>query len=118
MSHLSVHHNQQTGLYQQSKGLIVSDIPAVVSDRVPHGGPWDEEEDEGAVAALQHTAHKDFLAEEQVQLAWSVKLRIPETPAVIYILQKQTQKKLNFEVSQLFQSQMGVLWVVTILPCF
>lgn len=87
--HLYVHHNQQTGLCQQSKGLIVGDVFAVISDRVVHGGPWDEEEDEGAVAAVHHTAHKGFFTEVQVQLAWRVELRILETPAVIHILQKQ-----------------------------
>lgn len=58
-----------------------------------HGGPWDEEEDEGAVAALHHTAHKGFLTEVLVQLAWSVQLRILETPAVIHILQKTTVRE-------------------------
>lgn len=61
--HLYVHHNEQTGLSQQSKGLIVCDVFAVISDRVTHGSPWYEEEDEGAVATVHHTAHKDFLIE-------------------------------------------------------
>lgn len=87
--HLYVHHNQQTGLRQQSEGLIVGDVFAVVSDRVVHGGPRDEEEDEGAVAAVHHAAYKGFLTEVQVQLARSVELRILETPAVIYVLQEQ-----------------------------
>lgn len=92
-THLCVHHDQQTGLCQQGKGLIVGDVFAVVSDRVVHGGPWDEEEDEGAVAAVQHADHKGLLTEIHVQLARSVELRILETPAVIHILQKQTDKQ-------------------------
>lgn len=54
-----------------------------------HGSPWDEEEDEGAVPAVHHAAHKGFLIEVQVQLARSVELRILETPAVVHILQEQ-----------------------------
>lgn len=60
-----------------------------------HGGPRDEEEDEGAVAAVQHAAHEGFLTEVEVQLAWSVELRVLETPAVIHILHKQTTIKLS-----------------------
>lgn len=54
-----------------------------------HGGPWDEEEDEGAVAAVQHAAHKGLLIEILVQWARSVELRILKTPAVIHILHTQ-----------------------------
>lgn len=68
-----------------------------------HGSPRDEEDDEGAVAALHHTAHKGFLTEVQVQLAWSVELRILETPAVIHILQKETKKKSEFEFLSYFR---------------
>lgn len=54
-----------------------------------HGGPGDKEENEGAVAAVDHTAHKSFLIKVQVQLARRVELRILKTPTIIHILQKQ-----------------------------
>jgi len=85
-THLYVHHDQQTGLRQQSEGLVVGDVLAVVSHRVVHGGPRDEEEDEGAVAAVHQAAHKGLLAEVQVQLARGVELWVLETPAVVHIL--------------------------------
>lgn len=89
LTHLYGDDHHQTCLHQNSEGLIVGDVLAVVPDRVLHGGPGDEEEDEGAVGAVHQTAQEGFLAEVHVQLAWSVKLRILETPAVVHVLRRQ-----------------------------
>lgn len=86
LTHLDGDDHHQTRLHQNSHGLIVGDVLAVIPDRVLHAGPGDEEEDEGAVGAVQQAAQEGCLAEVHVQLAWSVKLRILETPAVVHVL--------------------------------
>lgn len=55
---------------------MVSNVFAVIADRVLHGRPRDKEEDKGAVATVHHAAKEDFLAEVHVTLARSVELRI------------------------------------------
>lgn len=40
---------------------MVGDVFAIVPDGIAHCGPRDQEEDEGAEAAVQQTAQKDFL---------------------------------------------------------
>lgn len=87
-THLYGDDHHQTRLHQNSEGLIVGDVLAVVPDRVLHGGPGDEEEDEGAVGAVHQTAQEGLLAEVHVQLAGSVELRILETPAVVHVLRR------------------------------
>lgn len=56
-----------------------------------NGGPGDEEEDDGAVGAVHHTAQEDFLIEVHVQLARSVELRILEAPAVVHVLRRSVK---------------------------
>ena len=89
--HLCVHHHQQGRLCQQSEGLVVGDVFAVVPDGVVHGRPRDEEEDEGAVGAVQQAAHEGLLTEVEVELTRRVELRILETPAVVHVLQKHSR---------------------------
>lgn len=57
-----------------------------------HGGPRDEEEDEGTVAAVQHAAEEGFLAEVHVELSRNVKLRVLEAPAVVHVLRNRTKR--------------------------
>lgn len=91
-THLDGDHHHQTRLHHNGEGLVVGDVLAVVPDRVLHGGPGDEEEDEGAVGAVQETAQEGPLAEVHVQLAGPVKLRMLETPAVVHVLRGHPTK--------------------------
>lgn len=88
LRYLYANDNKQTRLRQQGEGLVVCDVFSVVSNRVVHGRPGDEEEDEGAVAAVQHAAQEGLLTEVQVELTRGVKLRVLETPAVVHVLQE------------------------------
>lgn len=92
LTHLHGDHHHQTRLHQNGEGLIVGDVLAVVPDRVLHGRPGDEEEDEGAVGAVQQTAQEGLLTEVHVQLARSVKLRVLEAPAVVHVLRRQPKE--------------------------
>lgn len=91
--HLDADDHQQTRLQQNGEGLIVGDVFAVVPDRVLHGGPRDEEEEEGAVGAVDQAAQEGFLVEVHVLLTGSVKLRILEAPAVAHILQREARQR-------------------------
>lgn len=93
LPHLEADDHHQTRLQQNGKGLIVGDVFAVVPDRVLHGGPRDEEEEEGAVGAVQQAAQEGFLVEEHVELSGSVKLRILEAPAIVYVLQTEARQR-------------------------
>lgn len=112
--HLHAHHDQQAGLRQQSEGLIVGDVFAVVSHCVVHGGPRDEEEDEGAVAAVQHAAHKHLLTEVQVELARSVELRVLGAPAVVHILHKHSisERGQILMTHIIFNKRKCLIWVI------
>lgn len=87
--------NEQAGLRQQGKGLIICNVFAIISDSVVHGCPRDEEEDEWAVAAVQQGPRKGHLTEILVQLSRSVQLGVLETPAVIYVLHMHTYSWMN-----------------------
>lgn len=92
LTHLDGDHHHQARLHQDGEGLVVGDVLAVVPDGVLHGRPGDEEEDEGAVGAVQQAAQEGRLAEVHVQLARSVELRVLEAPAVVDVLRTQRSK--------------------------
>lgn len=94
--HLYAHHHQQRRLRQQSEGLVVGDVFAVVSHRVAHGGPRDKVDHQGGVAALNQAEQEVFLIEVHVPLARDVELRVLAAPAVVYILQKHKEVKMSF----------------------
>lgn len=57
---------------------------------MPHcvvdGGVGDEEEHQGAVAAVEGTLEEGLLAEVEVELTGKVELRVLEAPHVVHIL--------------------------------
>lgn len=84
---------EQAGLGEEGEGLVVSDILPVVSHRVVHGSIGDEEEHQGAVAAVEGTLEEGRLAEIQVELTGDVELRVLETPHVVNILSSRERQK-------------------------
>src|SRR4029434_9378404 len=85
--------HEQTRLCEQGEGLVVCDVLAVIPDCVVDGGVGDEEEDQGAVAAVHHTAHEGPLTVVQVHLTRRVQRRAEETPAVVNILRRERERE-------------------------
>lgn len=85
-AHLGGHHQQHAGLDQQGEGLVVGGVLAVAAHGAPCGGPGDEEEQQGAAAAVQHDAQEEALVEVQVALSRPVERRAPQTPGGAHVL--------------------------------
>lgn len=77
---------QQAGLREDGEGLVVGHVAAVGAGRLTDGGVRDEEEHQGAVAAVQGALEEGHLAEVQVELARHVQLRVLEAPRVVHVL--------------------------------
>lgn len=85
-THLSSHHQQHSSLDQQGEGLVVGSILAVAAHGAPCGCPGDEEEEQGAAAAVEHNTQKEGLVEVLVALSGPVECWLPQTPRGAHVL--------------------------------
>lgn len=92
-SYLDADSKQQTCLGEEGEGLVVSNVLPVVPHGVMHGCIGDEEEHQGAVAAVEGTLEEGLLAEVQVELTGNIELRMLETPNVIHILTSRERQR-------------------------
>ena len=90
-SYLNGDGKQQARLGEEGEGLVVGDVLPVVPHGVVQGGVRDEEEHQGAVAAVEGTLEEGLLAEVEVELTGNVELRMLETPHVVHILRDETK---------------------------
>jgi len=84
--HLDADGDQQAGLCDHSEGLVVAQFLPITPHGVQHGAVGDEEEDQGAEAAVKRALEECHLAEVQVALPGHVELRVLEAPHVVHIL--------------------------------
>lgn len=77
---------EEARLCEEGKRLVICNIFPIIPHCVVQGGIRNEEEHQGAVAAVEGALEEGLLAEVQVELARDIELWILETPHVVDIL--------------------------------
>lgn len=101
-SYLDADGEQQTRLGQEGEGLVVGDVLPVVPHGVVHGGVGEEEEHQGAVAAVEGALEEGPLAEVQVELTGDVELRMLDAPGVVHILTSRWRQRHQVSVCSFY----------------
>lgn len=84
---------EEARLREEGKGLVVGNVFPIIPHCVVQDGIRDEEEHQGAVAAVEGALEEGLLAEVQVELAGPVELWMLETPHVVDILASRGRQR-------------------------
>lgn len=85
---------EEACLREEGEGLVVGNILPIIPHCVVQDGIGNEEEHQGAVAAVEGALEEGLLAEVQVELAGDVELWMLETPRVVDILASRGRQRV------------------------